>query len=201
MPASFNFIVCHHSIDGMRLALQSFPETSTKRLVLLSRDSSSAPLFLGHYCPPEYSGLAGLFQYDPETLAVKHPFKDESVYVVFPSTAEANRPASEILDRLKIRLANWGSVNVVLFYQQLPEDLPAMTPADQLICLWEVRDTPSEKDLETFTYLNERIKKEKPKFHGLKFYGRIGIEETSLQSSLNELQSLTKNQQLKLLRL
>jgi len=193
-------IICRHSIDGLRLALQTFSPESTRRLALLTRDHSSAPLFLGHYCPPDYAGLAGLFQYDPETLSVKRSDKDKFVHIMFPASAESNLPCSEVLDRLRIRLANWGSVNVVLFYNHLTEDLPPMSESDQLVCLWEVRDTPSEKDLQIFSYLKERVKKEKPKFLGLKIYGRVGVDEKKLQSSLDELQSVSKNQKIKLLR-
>ncbi|MDZ4788011.1 MAG: hypothetical protein SH807_03645 [Blastochloris sp.] len=201
MQASYNIILCRHAIDGLRLAIQSFPPESTRRLALLTRDHSSAPLFLGHYCPQEYSGLAGLFQYDPETLAVKRMEKDKPIYIMFPCSAEANRPSAELLDRLRLRLANWGSVNLVLFYHVLDQDLPPLNENDQILCLWEVRDSPTEHEVQMMEHLNERVKKEKPKFLGMRFYGRVGADDKKIQASLAEIQNLSNNKNIPMLRL
>jgi hypothetical protein len=201
MSTTYNFIICKHSIDGLRVATTFFPPDSTRRLALLSRDNSSAPLYFGHYCPPDYAGLSGLFQYDAEALAVKRMDKDVPIRVVFPSLSESERPHSELLDRLRVRLINWGMVNVVLFYKNLTEDLPPMTEKDQLICLWEVRDTPGEKDIEAMTYLQERLRREKARFQGIKFYGRLGADDKTLQSTVQEIEKLQEGKKLQLLRI
>lgn len=174
MSTTYNFIICQHPIDGMRLALRSFGKDTERRLALLTRDAEASVMFLGHWCPADYLGLAGLLRFDVEQLAIPVQEQGKRVHVVCSSRAGADRPHAELLDRLRLRLASWGAVNVVLQYPDLAADLPPLRKGDQVVCLWQVQDAPDTPQEEAFDLLRDRLTGSGANFHGLRFYSRSG---------------------------
>jgi hypothetical protein len=64
-----------------------------------------------------------------------------------------------------------------------------------------VRDTPAEKEIEAMTYLQERLRREKASFQGIKFYGRLGVDDKILQATIQEIEKLQEGKKLQLLRI
>lgn len=202
MSTTYNFIICQHPIDGMRLALKSFGKSAERRLALLTRDAEAAVTFLGHWCPPDYLGLAGLLRFDVEQLAIPVQDQGHRVHVVCSSRAGADRPHAELLDRLRVRLVSWGSVNVVLHYPDLAADLPPLRQGDQLVCLWQVQDTPDRRHEEAISFLKDRLAGSGANFHGLRFYSRAGSAEEIDQIRHDQIKEILKeNRQQKLMTL
>ncbi|MFQ3670122.1 MAG: hypothetical protein SNJ84_01540 [Verrucomicrobiia bacterium] len=200
MSTTYNFIICQHPIDGMRLALRSFNKSAERRLALLTRDAEAAILFLGHWCPPDYLGLAGLLRFDVEQLSIPVQEQGQRVHVVCSSRSGAERPHSELLDRLRLRLGSWGSVNVVLHYPNLDADLPPLHSRDQIVCLWQIQDIPGPEHEEAMALLRERISSSGSSFHGLRFYSRAGTKSESDETRHEQIKQLLKeNRQEKLM--
>lgn len=201
MSVPYTFIISRHSVDAVNLSLKLFPESAKRRLSMITRDSTVAPHFLGHSCPAEYAGLSGLFQYDVEALAIKKPQGDRPVYLIYPSNKESTLPQAELLDRLRVRLTSWDTVNVILSFDHIATDLPPLQPTDQVIFIWEVRDTPGAEHVERMNYLAERIAVEKPKYRGVQFYGRSGAPADAVEAARLQIESLRPSSEINLLKL
>ncbi len=181
MISSFNFFICKHPIDGMRLAIRTFPAEVEKRLVLLPRDAGASSLFLGHWCQPDYTGLPGLLRFDVEQLAVLTTQEGLKTHIVLSNPALEQSPFSELLDRLRLRLSTWQTINVVLFYNAVPHDLPPLRETDSVLCAWNIHDAMDDETLESLRMIRERVQEAGCKFVGPALYTRAGLEDNSTQ--------------------
>jgi len=200
MSTTYNFIICQHPIDGMRMALRSFGKDTERRLALLTRDAESSVMFLGHWCPADYLGLAGLLRFDAEQLGIPVQELGKRVHVVCSSRAGVDRPHAEILDRLRLRLASWSSVNVVLHYSTLAEDLPPIHRGDQVMCLWQIQDVPGEEQEKAMGILRDGLNGAGANFHGLRLYSRAGASGEGDDARHEQIKEILKdNNQQKLM--
>ncbi|GAB4246911.1 MAG: hypothetical protein OHK005_12860 [Candidatus Methylacidiphilales bacterium] len=189
MNANYHFLLARDSLDGLRYGLQSFPKETERRLLLIARDAVRAPLFLGHYCPPDYVGLSGLFQYDAEQLAVRRAEITPPIHIVFSSPHEIALPCGPLFDRLRTRLSNWGTVYVVLPYSHLREDLPPLSRGDHLTCLWDIRQPPSEADVALIEWVSQQASAGHASFHGPRLTCPASLAPEEVKSELERLRS------------
>lgn len=187
MNTTYHFLIARDSLDGMRYALPTFPTESKRRLLLIPRDAVRAPLFLGHFCPPDYVGLSGLFQYDAEQLAVRRTDQNEPVHIVFSSHLEAQMPFAALLDRLRTRLSNWTSVSVVLTYTHALEDLPPLVRQDAATFLWDLRQPPTDPELDRLQAIRQRLSAAHAKFHGVHLTCPASMPAEEIKSHLDQI--------------
>lgn len=202
MIASYNFFVCRHPIDGLRLAMRAFNPSVEKRLVLVTRHSSTSAMFFGHWCPKDYYGLPGLLRFDVEQLAVKNVEEGKKTHIVFSNAESESFSNSELLDRLRLRLATWQSVNVLLDYESLPRDLPPLRSSDSILCMWHVRDQMDESCINALRIARIQSDISGSKLSGPALYTRIGIDEESSVAAFEKVKhSLPSNSAESLLKL
>lgn len=181
MTTTYNFLICKHPIDGLRLALRLFSASQERRLVLVARHSSTSAMYFGHWCPPDYYGLPGLLRFDVEQLSVKMAEDGKKTHVVFSNPESELFSNSELLDRLRLRLASWAPVNVLLDYELLARDLPPVLEGDSLLCAWHIRDAMDEASLEGLKAARAAAESAGCKFVGPALYARTGIQEDQCQ--------------------
>lgn len=187
MIASYNFFVCRHPIDGLRLAMRAFPTSAEKRLVLVARHSSTSAMFFGHWCPNDYYGLPGLLRFDVEQLAVKNVEEGKKTHIVFSNVESESFSNSELLDRLRLRLATWQSVNVLVDYESLGRDLPPLRASDSVFCLWHIRDQMDEACFGGLRAARAQADASGCKFVGPALYTRTGIDEESAFAAFEKI--------------
>lgn len=192
MSARYHIAIAHDTLDALRFAHQTYNPGTPRRLILVPRDAVRSPLFFGHYCPPEYVGLSGLFQYDAEELAIRRPDTDPPLYVVFSSQQEMNLPCAGLLDRLRTRLAGWSSAAIVLTYRHLADDLPPLQSGDEIICLWDLRIPPSPANLETIETLRSRAAAGSARFHGVRLTCPAQLPAKEVKDRLQFLRTLAE---------
>lgn len=159
MPCSYDLVLTRHALDGVLLAARE-------------GDPAEPPLVVatfGHDACQRFFGLdpdPGRDLADPRRVHVHETAFDLAL------SAMPDADLAEVLDRLRDRLPGDRRPRVVLHYDRLERDLPALSPDDTLHCYWEARDLLGERMVEPFRYLRERLEMEEPGFSGLRLYSR-----------------------------